>query len=1164
MMSEAASRCSWCGSSDRVPYVQRGDGTLVLQCNTCGLKSTDEILENFNDRYDASYFLKPGAVGYQEEGYADYDGIPESEFSWRMQLLHLFAADHGRLLDVGCATGKFMALALRAGWDAEGVDVAPFAAEVARKKGLKVHLGTIESLALPPESFDVVTAFDVLEHVPDIRSFLKAIHAVLKPGGKLILLSPNAGSFRAIVMSGQWIGYTTSLEHLHYLDMHFLRRALAGVFQDRHLTVAEFERGEYDYLLGVAEKGPCCVRTSPPDPCMKVLFVNRLDSLWRPGGDVVQMLETKRHLEDLGVEVDISLSEHPVGAGYDLAHLFNSQIPHQEFEQLRHLKQVGLPVCLSTIYWDQTETMWADVAVRTVFKKAESAAQLKSYIDKLRDQTLEIKGISPVSPSPFYAAMKSVQACLFEQVDYLLPNSQLEMREISLRHGICNKPFAVVPNGVNPELFLGADPRLFVDKFGVKDFVVMAGRVEGRKNHLLALYALRNENIPVVVVGSQSDRDYAELCKRWAARNVVFIDHLPQRELASAYAAARVCLLPSWMESTGLVALEAALAGCNVVVTNRGATWEYFGDLAYYCNPLDPWSIKEATLMAYQNFESDGQRRERLRDLILSQYNWKRAAEKTLLGYEQTRSIHALSLSPQNGEPSEDRAYQVSIIIPVFNKVEYTLRCLQALEANTPKELQYEVIIIDNGSTDATPELLASLEGDVTVVRNDRNLGFARACNQGARVARGDYLVFLNNDTEPQPGWLNALLARALDEKTGIVGAKLLFPDGKIQHAGVAIANDLTAGVDLTPYHMYSRAPGDLDAANRPKDLQAVTGACMLVMKPLFDVVGGFNEAYYNGYEDIDLCFRVRSLGYRVVYEPKSTLVHHESVSGPERFKKVQDNVVLLNAYWSSKIKPDEQDIYLVDGFFARYVRHGSQWHREVQQLPKVCVVLTVGKEWEMTKSCLQSVMKWTSFPVELMLVGSNVESYSVNRTYERASAMCRGRFDVRIPTWGDTPAPEDSAGPSHTVVSSSGEYVVFLEDTCIVSEGWLEGLLKCLESHPAVGAAGPISNDSYPIHNTPYPPPGKGDSALCIREIADRLRSSNKGAFVEVRDLETFCFAAKTWVLKESGVYDRMLLNTRDGFSIKQIPAHIGRSGYRLRIAADVYVHRRTGCGCQ
>lgn len=93
---------------------------------------------------------------------------------------------------------------------------------------------------------------------------------------------------------------------------------------------------------------------------------------------------------------------------------------------------------------------------------------------------------------------------------------------------------------------------------------------------------------------------------------------------------------------------------------------------------------------------------------------------------------------------------------------------------------------------------------------------------------------------------------------------------------------------------------------------------------------------------------------------------------------------------------------------------------------------------------------------------------------------------------------------------------------------------LKCLESHPAVGAAGPTSNNSYPIHNTPYPPPGKGDSALCIREIADRLRSTNKGAFIEAPDLETFCFAAKTWVLKESGVYDRMLQNTRDGFSIK------------------------------
>lgn len=1140
----------------------RGDGVLIMECKVCGLKSVAAIPENTEDHYDRSYFFKPGQVGLQADGYSDYDAIPNSEFSWRLNLLDLFCPSHGRLLDVGCATGKFMALAAGKGWDVEGVDVSLFAVQVAREKGLKAHLGTIDSLSLPPESFDVVTAFDVLEHVRDLRSFLEAIHAVLKPGGRLILLSPNAGAFRAIIMAEQWIGYRTSLEHLHYFDMHFLRNALASVFRDRHLTVAEFERGEYDYLLGVGEKQPSHASGLPRDPSLKVLFVNRSDSLWKPGGDVIQMLETKRNLEDLGVEIDISLSGHPIGVGYDLAHVFNSQIAHEEFEQVRHLKQVGLPVCLSTIYWDGTETLWADVAVRAIFRASEDETQVENYIDKLRDQTLEIKGISPVSPSPLYRVKQAIQRRLFEQVDYLLPNSQLEMREISLRHGICNKPFTVVPNGVNPEIFLHGDADRFADKYRVRDFVIIAGRLEGLKNQLLAIYALHNEDLPLVIVGKENERDYAHLCKRWAGKNVLFIDQLTQEDLASAYAAARVCILPSWMETTGLVALEAAVADCSVVVTNRGATWEYFGDYAYYCNPSDPESIREATLAAYKNFEQDRLRREEFRELILSRYNWKRAAEKTLEGYGTLLASYAQSSAIPECEPGGGRRYQVSIIIPVFNKIEYTVKCLQALEANTPKELQYEVIIIDNASTDATPDVLAELEGDVTVVRNEKNLGFARACNQGAKIARGDYLVFLNNDTEPQPGWLEALLSRAQDERVGVVGAKLLYPDGTVQHAGVGIADDPIMGVNLAPYHIYRYLPGDLDATNKPRDLQAVTGACMLIPMPLFQVIAGFNEVYYNGYEDVDLCFRVRSLGYRVVYEPKSVLIHHESISGPERFRKVSDNIILLNSYWSGRVKLDEQDIYLSDGVFARFVKNGEQWRRELKAFPDVSLILMVKNEWDVTQRCLDSLVKWTSTPIELVLIGQKI----LDEQYDRISSIARGQgFIVKIISAHNVALPEgitdgSVSGQAVDLAALIGEYVVFMDDSCIVSEGWLEGLLKCVESHPLVGAVGPISNGSASERSIQYIASSAIDSNTTIREIAEMVRSSNEGRYASVKSLEPFCFLTKAWVLKELNLIGQISSSPDDEMPFSRLPAEMVKGGYQLRVAMDVYVYRQVG----
>lgn len=1130
---------------------------LILECRICGLKSTAVIPENLDDHYDESYFLKPGQVGYQAEGYSNYDGIPDSEFAWRLNLLSLFCPNRGRLLDVGCATGKFMRLALREGWDAEGIDVSPFAVQTAREKGLTAHLGTVESVPLLPESFDVITAFDVLEHVQDVRGFLDTVHTILKPGGRLIVLSPNAGAFRAIAMAERWIGYRTSLEHIHYFDMRFLRNALAEIFQDRHLTVAEFERGEYDYLLGVAEKRPSPSSTLPQGPSMKVLFVNRSDSFWRPGGDVVQMLETKRNLEDLGAEIDISLSGHPIGVGYDLAHVFNSQIPYEEFEQVRHLKQVRLPVCLSTIYWDATETLWADMAVRAIFRSAKDEAQLESYIDRLHDQTLEIKGLSPVSPSPYYRAVKAAQRRLFEQVDYLLPNSQLEMREISIRHGICNKPFTVVPNGVDPEIFLCGDADRFIDKYGVRDFVVMAGRIEGRKNQLLTLYALRNENLPVVIIGGQYDRDYAQLCRKWAGPNVLFLGHLPQTELASAYAAARVCILPSWMETPGLAALEAALAGCNLVVTNRGATWEYFGNYAYYCDPSDPESIRDATLKAYNNFERDRPRREAFRDLILSQYNWKQAAEKTLIGYKNLLASHAHSAAIAEDWSAEGRRYQVSIIIPVFNKIEYTVRCLQALEANTPKELQYEVIIVDNASTDATPDILAGLEGDVTVVRNEKNLGFARACNQGAKIARGDYLVFLNNDTEPQPGWLEALLTRAQDERVGIVGAKLLFPDGRIQHAGFAGANDPASRAGVSLYHIYYHMPGELEASNRTRDLQAVTGACMLIMKPLFDMIGGFNEIYYNGCEDIDLCFRVRSLGYRVVYEPKSVLVHYESVSGPERFRKTSDNVILFNSYWSGRIKPDDQDIYLSDGLFARFVKDGEQCRRELMAFPSVSLVLMLGDEWDTTRKCLDSLTKWTPVPIELILTGHEISRELYNKI---SSIAHRQGFTVKITQTHKTPLPEGipESSIARRAADLTGEYVVFMDDGCMVSEGWLEGLLKCVESHPLVGAVGPVFNGLASMQYRQYAASLAGDSKTTVREFADMVRANNEGKYVEVRSLEPFFFLTKAWVLRELDLGEQIPGSADNGLLLRQSLSRIAERGYHLRVAMDVYVHRQ------
>ena len=251
----------------------------------------------------------------------------------------------------------------------------------------------------------------------------------------------------------------------------------------------------------------------------------------------------------------------------------------------------------------------------------------------------------------------------------------------------------------------------------------------------------------------------------------------------------------------------------------------------------------------------------------------------------------------------KSRPVLVSIVIPVYGQLEYTKQCLRSLYACS-SSVDFEVIVVDNGSHDETAAFLAWAQAKygIRVIRNETNLGFAKACNQGSAVARGPFLLFLNNDTIVCPGWLEPMVeVMSKEPRVGIAGSKLLYPDGRIQHAGVVIAD---APAPISPDHLYRGRRHDFPPANVQKDFQAVTGACLLVRKDLFEQVGGFDEAYVNGAEDVDLCFKVRQKGWRIAYTPKSVLVHFESVS-KGRLNHAWDNWILLNRRWTGLVKPD-------------------------------------------------------------------------------------------------------------------------------------------------------------------------------------------------------------------------------------------------------------------
>ena len=215
----------------------------------------------------------------------------------------------------------------------------------------------------------------------------------------------------------------------------------------------------------------------------------------------------------------------------------------------------------------------------------------------------------------------------------------------------------------------------------------------------------------------------------------------------------------------------------------------------------------------------------------------------------------------------------VTIIIPVYNQFSYTYNCLKSIAKNSG-DVSYEVIIADDCSSDLTREIKKAVDG-INVIRNTENLRFLKNCNKAAEQARGENILFLNNDTQVLENWLQPLISLIeRDDRIGMVGSKLIYPDGRLQEAGGIIWKDASAW-------NY----GNLQNPNAPeynyvKEVDYISGAAIMIRRSLWEEIGGFDERFAPAYcEDSDLAFQVRAAGYKVVFQPKSVVIHFEGVS---------------------------------------------------------------------------------------------------------------------------------------------------------------------------------------------------------------------------------------------------------------------------------------------
>jgi GT2 family glycosyltransferase len=255
----------------------------------------------------------------------------------------------------------------------------------------------------------------------------------------------------------------------------------------------------------------------------------------------------------------------------------------------------------------------------------------------------------------------------------------------------------------------------------------------------------------------------------------------------------------------------------------------------------------------------------------------------------------------------------VSIIIPTKDNVEILRRCLESIVQKTDYA-NYEIIVVNNNSvkkeTYGYLESLGKMRG-VRVLEYDLPFNFSALNNFAVKHARGDVFLFLNNDTEViDSNWLTALLEQAQRKEVGAVGCKLLFPNGMVQHAGIVLGlnnGSREKGVAGHSHKWFSGSHGYFGRIDVIQDVSAVTAACMMVRRDVFEEVGGFDENLAIAFNDIDMCLKIRRKGYLIVYTPYASLYHHESYSRgyedtPEKINRFNEEVKLVRERWSSVI----------------------------------------------------------------------------------------------------------------------------------------------------------------------------------------------------------------------------------------------------------------------
>jgi len=364
------------------------------------------------------------------------------------------------------------------------------------------------------------------------------------------------------------------------------------------------------------------------------------------GGDTVQVTKTAEALQRSGVTVDVRLcNEKAIDySNYDLIHFFNIRHPA---DMLFHIERSKLPYVISTIYVD-----YAKPASRKrngikdgILNLFGSDAQ--EYIKTMGKSIFN--GEKIVSGNYVWKGHKRSVRWIISNAAMLLPNSENEYKRLLNAYHI-EKKYSVIPNGADTTLFKYSNEELIAKD---NNMVLCVARIELLKNQLNLIKALNGTDFQLYCIGDPAPNhmSYYNECKKIAGPNVHFINAIPQEELVKYYSKAKVHVLPSWFETTGLSSLEALYCGCNIVVTNYGDTADYYdASSCFFCDPASPESIREAVVKAAASEIRTDYVAE-----VSARCNWQQAAEKTLMAYKEAMGNRQWAIDKRQSSASKQK-----------------------------------------------------------------------------------------------------------------------------------------------------------------------------------------------------------------------------------------------------------------------------------------------------------------------------------------------------------------------------------------------------------------------------------------------------------------------------------------------------------------------------